>query len=109
MRVIATLLSAISIVGCSSKSADDAIADAGGSDGGADAGLACPASGVGKGPWALAMARTTMKVRWEACRAGATNGIAFVPESGGAEATAPSVETAVVLTEEHTAPLNMSL
>lgn len=65
-------------------------------------GIACPPSGVSKGPWSLAMTRTSMKVRWEACRPG-TNGALFVrPEAGGTEREAPSVESERILVERHT-------
>lgn len=94
------------LAACGSKgtSGDVPPADDGGADAGAEA--SCPPSGVDKGPWSLAMTRTGMKVRWEACRPGTTPGIALTPEAGGAERTIPSVETKVDLTEEHTAPLN---
>lgn len=64
-------------------------------------GIVCPPSGVSKGPWSLVMTRTSMKVRWEACKPG-TNGSVFVrPEAGGAEKELPSVEKTFTLTERH--------
>ena len=69
------------------------------------AGPPCPASGIGKGPWAIGMTRTSMIVRWEACRAGATGGLFYKPESGGAEVNVPTVEKPFILKELHTAPL----
>jgi acid phosphatase type 7 len=65
----------------------------------------CPATGIAKGPWAIGMTRTTMTVRWEACRAGATPGLVYRPESGGADVTAPTAEKPFVLKERHTAIL----
>ena len=64
-------------------------------------GIACPSSGVSKGPWSLAMTRTSIKVRWEACRAGTNGAVVFRPEAGGADREAPSVERMFALTERH--------
>ncbi|MBX3223590.1 MAG: metallophosphoesterase family protein [Labilithrix sp.] len=64
-------------------------------------GIFCPPSGVSKGPWSLAMTRTSMKVRWEACRPGTDGRIYVRPEAGGAEREAPSTEKEYVLTERH--------
>jgi len=78
-----------------------------GADGGApeddagEPGMACPPSGVSKGPWSLAMTRTSMKVRWEACRAGTNASVILRPEAGGAERQASSTERSIVLTERH--------
>jgi hypothetical protein len=63
-----------------------------------DAGVACPASGVSKGPWALAMTETSVTLRWEACRAGASGGVTLVPEGGGAPVRADASEKSVNVT-----------
>lgn len=65
----------------------------------------CPASGIGKGPWAIGMTRTSIIVRWEACRAGATPGLFYRPESGGPDVSVLTVEKPFVLTVRHTAVL----
>jgi acid phosphatase type 7 len=65
----------------------------------------CPASGIGKGPWAIGMTRTSMIVRWEACRAGATSGLVYRPEGGGADVSVATAEKPFVLTVRHTAAL----
>ena len=71
----------------------------------------CPASGIAKGPLSLAMTRTSVIVRWEACRPDATPGLVFRPEggaAGGAGAADVSVATtakAFVLKQRHTAVL----
>jgi hypothetical protein len=65
----------------------------------------CPASGIGKGPWSIGMTRTSILVRWEACRSGATPGVAYQPAAGGAAITVPTMEKPFVLTERHTAVL----
>jgi hypothetical protein len=74
-------------------------------DAGENPGPPCPASGIAKGPWAIGMTRTNVMVRWEACRAGATPGLVFRPEGGGADVSVTTAERAVVLTERHTAAL----
>ena len=65
----------------------------------------CPASGVAKGPWAIGMTRNGVVVRWEACRAGATPGLVYRPEAGGADVAVATAERAFELKERHTAPL----
>ena len=65
----------------------------------------CPPSGIAKGPWAIGMTRTGVVVRWEACRAGATPGLAYRLEGGGADVSVATAERAFVLAERHTAPL----
>ena len=65
----------------------------------------CPASGVAKGPWAIGMTRTGVLVRWEACRGGATPGLVYRPEAGGADVPVATAERAFELKERHTAPL----
>ena len=65
----------------------------------------CPASGIAKGPWAIGMTRTSMVVRWEACRAGATPGLVYRPEAGGADVSVATVERPFVLKVRHTAVL----
>ncbi|MBS2015882.1 MAG: metallophosphoesterase [Deltaproteobacteria bacterium] len=86
--------------------APDASSEAEPEDTGAINDLPCPASGVSKGPWSLAMTRSAGKVRWEACRADAKAGIVIVPEAGGASNTIPSSATTRVITKRRTAPLN---
>jgi len=106
------LLLGLPFVACSSsKSAADA-ADAGiADDDGASSdnpGPPCPASGVSKGPLSLAMTRTSVIVRWEACRADATTGLVFRPEGSAAGAGDVTVATSpkpFVLKERHTAVL----
>lgn len=102
---------------CSSSSGGDAAvatpADAG-SDTSAPSGPAdpppndapCPASGVSKGPWSIAMTRTGVRVRWEACREGANGAIALRPEAGGDETIAETTATTAQIAERHAAPLN---
>jgi len=68
-------------------------------------GPVCPASGISKGPWTLGMTRTSVLVRWESCRSGATPGVVFRPEAGGADVTVPTTEKPYVLTVRHTALL----
>ena len=74
-------------------------------DAGENPGPPCPATGIAKGPWTIGMTRTNVVVRWEACRAGATAGLVFHPEAGGADVSVATVEKAFVLTERHTAVL----
>lgn len=71
-----------------------------------DAGFPCPPNGISKGPWSLAMTRTGVKVRWEACRAEAAGGIVFRPETGGADVAAPSATTTHAITTLRRAILN---
>jgi hypothetical protein len=110
LATVAPLAIALSVAlaACSSSDSVDVAPDGGSDEDAGDATLraACPASGVSKGPWTIAMTRTGIKIRWEACRAGTTPEVAFSPEEGGAETTATSVETKIDLSEEHTAPLN---
>src|SRR5262245_65665971 len=67
--------------------------DAGPEDAGDDGavGLVCPASGVTKGPWSLAINDTSAKIRWEACLKGSPPEVIFPPEEGGAEVKVVSV------------------
>lgn len=101
--LIAGTLAAAGAIAFAACSGDPPVTGAPGDedDGGAPAAW-CPPSGVSKGPWALAMTRTSVKVRWEACRAATAGGLVFRPEAGGAEREAPSAEREVVLTERHT-------
>jgi calcineurin-like phosphoesterase family protein len=78
----------------------------GGEEASAEEGPVCPESGVSKGPWTLAMTRTSVKVRWEACRADAKGGIVFRPEAGGPDEQAPSATKTVELKEKYFTPLN---
>ncbi len=78
---------------------------AGGGGSGGGEGIACPASGVSKGPWSLAIDGTSAKIRWEACRKGSLPELTFTPEKGGAEAKAASIESPFEVTETFTAPL----
>lgn len=65
----------------------------------------CPASGIAKGPLVIGMTRTSVLVRWEACRAGATGGLTFRPAAGGADTAASTTERPYELKERHTAVL----
>ncbi len=51
------------------------------------------------------MTRTSVLVRWEACRAGTTGGVLVREEGDGTAISTPSVEHSYVLTERHDAPL----
>ena len=77
------LLVGLPFVACSStKSAPGAPDAAAPDDDGAapeNPGPPCPASGIAKGPLSLAMTRTSVIVRWEACRPDATPGLASGP------------------------------
>src|SRR5690349_21197228 len=88
------LLAACSTVEETNTHPDGGTDDAGPGDAGEDAavGLVCPASGVTKGPWSLAINGTSAKIRWEACRMGSAPEVIFTPEKGGAEAKVASVE-----------------
>lgn len=86
--------------------AADAATEAEPEDTGAPVDVPCPASGVSKGPWSLAMTRTGGKVRWEACRGDSTSGIVLTLEAGGGETAVPSTSTPAVITKRRTAPLN---
>ena len=105
----ATLAGGIAFSACtSSDGGAGAQADASVPDedsGGENPGPPCPASGIAKGPWAIGMTRTGVVVRWEACRAGATPGLVYRPESGGAEVAVATSERAFELKERHTAVL----
>lgn len=93
--------------GAASSAPDGATSPPGDGDGATpeNPGPPCPPSGIGKGPWAIGMTRTSVIVRWEACRAGATPGVAVTPESGGSAMMVPTTEHPVVLRERHTAVL----
>ncbi len=69
---------------------------------------ACPPSGVSKGPWSLAMTRTGIKIRWEACRADPKGGIVLRPESGGADVEAPSTTSTTTIASTYTSLGNAS-
>jgi len=107
MRVFVALLGVAAIVtlGVASCSSDAPVAPPVAEDAGSleEPGIVCPPSGVSKGPWSLAMTRTTMKVRWEACRPGTNGALVITPEGSGSsvEREAPSTEREVVLTERH--------
>src|SRR5262245_16746886 len=66
----------------------------------------CPPSGVSKGPWSIAMTRTGVRVRWEACRADAKGAIVVHPESGGDETRVETTSTEARIAMRHDAPLN---
>lgn len=68
--------------------------------------LVCPPDGITKGPWSLAMTRTTMKVRWEACSPEANPTLVVRPEAGGAETVVTSKATAIEIAQRYEAPLN---
>lgn len=103
---------AVPFAACSSSSeVESTTADAGSPDDDEDSaspenpGPPCPASGIAKGPLAIGMARTSVFVRWESCRAGATAGITYRPVDGGADVVVPTTERPYVLKERHTAVL----
>jgi acid phosphatase type 7 len=75
-------------------------------DAGADAGFACEATGISKGPWVLAVDGTSAKVRWEACRQGTKALLSFMPEAGGEAKDVSSKEAPFEVTETAIAPLN---
>jgi hypothetical protein len=77
-----------------------------GTDDGGDGGLPCDGTGLSKGPWVVGVTGTSARVRFEACRAGVLGDVLVEPEGGGARTTATSVETATVVTQTYTAPLN---
>ncbi|MEO7331032.1 MAG: metallophosphoesterase [Minicystis sp.] len=77
---------------------------AGGSGGGE--GFLCPATGVSKGPWSLAIDGKSAKIRWEACRKDSVPQVIFAPEKGGASVKVDAVETPFEVTETFTAPLS---
>ena len=79
---------------------------AGGGEGGGGAAFTCDAPHLTKGPWSLAIDETHAKIRWEACDAGTPGDVHFAKEAGGPEATAPSTETPITLTETYKAALN---
>lgn len=96
------LLAGLSFAACGKGALTVSDTDAGvQEDAGEEGKIACPPSGVSKGPWSLAMTRTSIKVRWEACKPGTNGGIFVRPIAGGEERAASSVERSVVLTEEH--------
>jgi hypothetical protein len=63
----------------------------------------CPESGISKGPWALGMTETGIKIRWEACRAALPGDVTATPEGGGAPVAAKSVETSFVVNNTYRA------
>lgn len=77
----------------------------GGAGGSGGEGIVCPASGVSKGPWSLAIDGSSAKIRWEACRTGTAPELTFTPEKGGADTKATSTETPFEVTQTFTAPL----
>jgi acid phosphatase type 7 len=93
-------LLALAISGCSG----DSTPPPNGPDAGT--GVTCNPTGVSKGPWALAVDRTSAVIRWEACRAGAPPEVAITPEMGGAEVTVASTESSFEVTTTYVAPLN---
>ena len=107
---VAWLASPSILVGCGHSSGNDA--PAGGDDGGADAAIPCGPSGVSKGPWVLAVDGTSVKIRWEACRAGTPSSVNVVGESGGGDGGAggslrfDATETPFVVSNTYRAPLN---
>ncbi len=110
---LALLSIALPFAACSSAGAFGDAPDAGTApdDDGASSenpGPPCPASGVAKGPLSLAMTRTSVIVRWEACRADATPGLVFRPEgtaAGAADVAVATTAKAFVLKQRHTAAL----
>jgi acid phosphatase type 7 len=104
-----TLTLALPFAACSSA---DAPASSG-ADGGSlpdeepaeNPGPPCPPSGIAKGPLVIGMTRTSVLVRWEACRTGATVGVTYRPAAGGPDAVVPTAERPYELKERHTAVL----
>lgn len=107
MKRLALVLAALAAASCS---ADEHLTpvDAGdeSSTDDADAGIPCAASGVSKGPWTLALADTSMVVRWESCRPNTPAGLSYSPESGGTSKHADASERAATTTVTYTAALN---
>ncbi len=64
--------------------------------------IVCPPSGVSKGPWTVGMTRTSVRVRWEACRKDAKGDVVVDGKAF------PSTTTEVVLTQKYVAAFNKS-
>jgi hypothetical protein len=76
----------------------------------APAAIPCDATGVSKGPWALAIDGTSATVRWEGCRAGSASDLTFVVDGASGEGTkVTSTETPFQVTETNRAPLDPSV
>jgi hypothetical protein len=104
VRALATLapavLTALAVSGCSGDSTEPPKPpDAG-------TGVTCDATGISKGPWVLAVDRTSAVIRWEACRAEAAPQALVAPEAGGTELPVSSIETPFDVTETYVAVLN---
>src|ERR1700733_2771941 len=54
-----------------------------GGAGGAGGGFTCTGTGVSKGPWSLAADATSVKIRWETCRASVDPFVSYALEAGG--------------------------
>lgn len=109
-RIFPLFLWALGILGagCSSSSEPTAATDPASTDDESDAGDVpppCPANGISKGPWSMAMTREGGRIRWESCRAGSEGGLVLTPEGGGEARTLASTETMKELTVRHTAVL----
>jgi hypothetical protein len=83
----------------------------GGGAGGADGEdkLVCPAGGVSKGPWSLAVDATSAVIRWEACAPDTSHTLTFAKEGGGAEAAVEAVEKPFEVNNTYRAPLSAAV
>jgi hypothetical protein len=68
------------------------------------AGFVCPPLGISKGPWALDLTETSVKIRWEACRTGTDPGLTVTDPSKKATSFT-STESAFVVNNTYGAPL----
>ena len=106
----ASLALGSTLAACGHSSSGDA-PDAAADDAGSDAAIPCGPSGVSKGPWVLAVDGTSVKIRWEACRAATPSGVGVTLASGtdaggGAPLHFDATETPFVVTNTYRAPLN---
>jgi hypothetical protein len=102
-----SIAASLALVSCGHSSASDP-PDAAMDDGG-DAAIPCGPSGLSKGPWVVAVDETSVKIRWEACRAGAPSSVSVTSEADGGAGAAlrfDASETPFVVTNTYRAPLN---
>jgi hypothetical protein len=108
-RLCAALLAALACnAACSNEPVPSPVADPaldGGDRQDADADAPCPASGVGKGPWAMRVDASSAVVRWEACRQGSTPEVRLIDDAGGVPLVFTAQATPVERKETYTAPL----
>ena len=111
------VLAALGVLACGGEEESSGAGGSGGSSGsggsagssndaGADASTgSCPASGVSKGPWALAMGGDSAVVRWEACRAGTSTEVPAFDDKGGEPLVFHSSEKPFVIDNTYKAVL----